>query len=37
MNIRAEVLFAQAAQETMYGKYGGVVLPEYHNWAGLKT
>ena len=34
--IRADVLYAQAAKETGYGKYGGRVLPEQNNWAGLK-
>ena len=35
--IRPEVLYAQAAKETGYGKYGGRVLPEMNNWAGIKT
>ncbi len=35
--IRPEVLFAQAAHETGYGRYGGQVPPEYNNWAGIKT
>lgn len=35
--IRPEVLYAQAAKETGYGKYGGRVLPEQNNWAGIKT
>lgn len=34
--IRADVLYAQAAKETAYGKYGGRVLPEQNNWAGIK-
>ncbi len=34
--IRADVLYAQAAKETGYGKYGGRVLPEQNNWAGIK-
>ncbi len=34
--IRPEVLYAQAAKETGYGKYGGRVLPEQNNWAGIK-
>lgn len=32
-----EVLYAQAAKETGFGKYGGRVLPEQNNWAGIKT
>ncbi len=35
--IRPEVLYAQAAKETGYGKYGGRVIPEQNNWAGIKT
>ena len=35
--IRPEVLYAQAAKETGYGKYGGRVVPEQNNWAGIKT
>lgn len=35
--IRPEVLYAQAALETGFGRYGGQVLPEYNNWAGIKT
>ena len=27
----------QAAKETAYGNYGGVVPAGYHNWCGLKT
>lgn len=34
--IRPEVLYAQAAKETGYGKYGGRVLPEMNNFAGIK-
>lgn len=34
--IRPEILYAQAAKETGYGKYGGAVLPEQNNWAGIK-
>ncbi len=37
MNIRPEVLYAQAAKETNYGKYTGNVVPEQNNWAGIKT
>lgn len=35
--IRPEILYAQAAKETGFGKYGGRVLPEQNNWAGIKT
>lgn len=35
--IRPEILYAQAAKETGFGKYGGAVLPEQNNWAGIKT
>jgi len=35
--IRPEILYAQAAKETAYGKYGGRVIPEQNNWAGIKT
>lgn len=35
--IRPEILYAQAAKETAFGKYGGNVLPEQNNWAGIKT
>lgn len=34
--IRPDILYAQAAKETGYGKYGGRVLPEMNNWAGIK-
>lgn len=34
--IRPEVLYAQAAKETGYGRYGGQVLPEMNNFAGIK-
>ena len=27
----------QAAKETAWGNYGGVVSPDAHNWCGLKT
>lgn len=37
MNIRPEVLYAQAAKETNFGKYTGNVVPEQNNWAGIKT
>lgn len=35
--LRPEVLYAQAAKETAYGKYSGNVIPEQHNFAGIKT
>ena len=35
--IRPEVLYAQAAKETNFGKYTGNVVPEQNNWAGIKT
>ena len=35
--IRPEVLYAQAAKETGFGKYGGAVLPEMNNFAGIKV
>lgn len=31
------ILYAQAAKETGFGKYGGNVLPEQNNWAGIKV
>ena len=35
--IRPDVLYAQSAKETAFGNYGGVVIPEYNNWAGIKV
>ena len=35
--IRPEVLYAQSAKETAFGRYGGAVRPEQNNWAGIKT
>lgn len=35
--IRPEVLYAQAAKETNFGKFTGNVTPEHNNWAGIKT
>lgn len=35
--VRPEVAVCQAAKETRFGQYGGVVAPEAHNWCGLKT
>ncbi len=37
MGIRPEVLYAQSAKETAFGRYGGVVEPCFNNWAGIKT
>ena len=34
--LRADVMYAQAGKETAYGNYGGAVLPEMNNWAGIK-
>ena len=34
--IRPEVLYAQSAKETNFGKFTGKVQPEMHNWAGIK-
>lgn len=34
--IRPEILYAQSAKETGFGKYGGAVLPEQNNFAGIK-
>jgi len=31
-----EVLYAQSAYETHYGRFTGKVLPEHNNWAGIK-
>ncbi|MCH5185123.1 MAG: glucosaminidase domain-containing protein [Oscillospiraceae bacterium] len=35
--IRPEVMYAQAAKETNFGKYTGNVIPEQNNWAGIKA
>lgn len=32
-----EIIYAQAAKETNFGKYTGAVKPEMNNWAGIKT
>lgn len=37
IGIRPEVAYAQSAQETAFGHYGGAVRPEQNNWAGIKT
>ena len=34
--LRPEILYAQAAKETGFGKYTGAVKPEMNNWAGIK-
>ncbi len=31
------ILYAQAAKETGYGRYGGQVQPEQNNWAGIRA
>jgi len=36
-DIRPEVLYAQSAKETAFGRYSGVVTPDQNNWAGIKT
>lgn len=35
--INPEIMYAQAAKETNFGKYTGNVSPEQNNWAGIKT
>ena len=35
--IRPEVMYAQAALETAYGRYTGVVSEDMNNWAGIKV
>lgn len=35
--IRPDILYAQSAKETGFGKYGGAVLPEQNNFAGIKV
>lgn len=37
LDVRPEVAYAQAAKETGFGRFGGVLTPSYHNPAGLKT
>lgn len=34
--LRPEILYAQAAKETGFGRYTGAVKPEMNNWAGIK-
>ena len=36
-NVNPAVAYAQAAKETGYGKFGGVIDASYHNPCGLKT
>jgi N-acetylmuramoyl-L-alanine amidase len=35
--IRPEVLYAQSAKETAFGRFGGAVTPDQNNWCGVKT
>ncbi len=35
--MRPEVLYAQSAVETDFGRFNNKVTPEYNNWAGIKT
>jgi hypothetical protein len=35
--IPAELAYAQAAHETNWGKFTGIVPSTFHNWCGLKT
>lgn len=35
--IRPEVMYAQAAKETAFGRFGGAVTPDMHNFAGIKV
>lgn len=37
IGIRPEVAYAQSAKETAFGRYGGVVSPDFNNWAGIKV
>jgi len=36
MGIRADVLYAQSAKETAFGRYAGNVTADMNNWAGIK-
>jgi len=36
IGINPEIMYAQAAKETNFGKYTGNVKPEQNNWAGIK-
>lgn len=35
--IRPEVLYAQSAKETAFGRFGGAVQQRQNNWAGIKV
>lgn len=35
--VNPEVAYSQAAWETKWGKYGGIVQPSWHNYCGLKN
>ena len=35
--IRPDVLYCQAAKETGFGRFGGAVTPDMHNFAGIKV
>ncbi len=35
--IRPEVLYAQSAKETAFGRFGGAVQQDQNNWAGIKV
>lgn len=35
--MRPEILYAQAAMETGFGRYGNKLPPESNNWAGIKV
>lgn len=35
--LRPEVLYAQSAKETAFGRYGGAVKAAQNNWAGIKV
>jgi N-acetylmuramoyl-L-alanine amidase len=37
IGVRADVAYAQAAKETAFGKFGGVIEATFHNFCGLKT
>lgn len=37
VSIRPEVAYAQSGKETGFGRFGGVVTPDMHNWCGLKV
>lgn len=37
LGIRPEAAYAQAAKETGFGRFGGVITRDYNNWCGLKT